>query len=100
MNYSLGISSKKIMSIVFLLITIAIALILSGIPMLVSTHEASLPLSEKKENFQPMAVVVQDVLPTIPIVSKPVIFKDNSKVFEHLIGVNSPNEKFNLIREF
>jgi len=58
---SLGISSRKITSIVFLLATIVISLVLSGIPILVS-HAVALPphLQEGMGNVQNDAISEDD----------------------------------------
>ena len=103
MKYSLGISSKKIASIVFLLITLVIALLLSGIPMFVSTHPATIPLSKgiiQQENFQPTAVIVEEKTEGTPIAVQPKVFEDTSKVFNHLTGLKPQGEQFNVIRNF
>lgn len=106
MKYSLGISSKKIASIVFLLITLVIALLLSGIPMFVSTHPATMPLLQKegfRSQIQPMSVVVEEKSvgeQSIQIAPQPKSVQDNSKEFDHLIGLNPSGERFHVIRNF
>lgn len=106
MKYSLGISSKKIASIVFLLITLVIALLLSGIPMFVSTHPATMPLLQKegfRSQLQPMPVVVEEKSvgkQSIQIVHQPKSVQDNSIEFDHLTSLKTPGERFHVIRNF
>ena len=103
MKYSLGISSKKIASIVFLLITLIISLLLSGIPMLISTHPSNIPLSKgiiQQENFEPTAVVVQENTNTIPSTTQSKVFEDTSKVFDYLTSLKTTGEQFNVVSNF
>ena len=77
---SLGISPRKITSIIFLLATIILSLLLSRIPMLVSNNLATIPVQEgmshKKmvkpfEHPLPRHIVVQEGMSTNPKLAKP-----------------------------
>lgn len=77
---SLGISPRKITSIIFLLATIILSLLLSRIPMLVSDNLATIPVQEGMSHKKmvkpfelplPRYTVVQEGMSTNPQLAKP-----------------------------
>lgn len=107
MKASLGISSRKIVSIMFLLATLFLSLILSGIPMLISTSPStSSPInlqegmvnSKPYENPLPNHVVVQEQAVSVPPLPK--YTKQSTKVFDQVFGLMEPGDKFRVIHNF
>jgi len=126
MKYTtLGISSRKAISIGFLVATIFIALLLSGIPMLISENVAMMPVLPMggRENFasslestktmpmrvDPVPVVLHDKA-TVPKEEK-IVGTDlgpspmpsstpATKVFDQIFSMNADGEKFNVISSF
>lgn len=83
MKISLGISPRKITSIIFLLATIILSLLLSRIPILVSNNLATIEVKEGMSNKKivkpfelplPRHIVVQEGMSNNPQLAKPFEF--------------------------
>ena len=117
MSFNLGISSRKIISIVFLVATIFVSLVLSSVPMLISNHSTSLPTTELnyRENMttilnEPKAKSFENVLPRHMAVEqhvnsitsiKPISSHDQStKSFDQIFSLAYTGENFNVVRNY
>jgi len=107
---SLGISPRKITSIVFLFATIILSLLLSGIPMLISNSLATIPVQEGMSTNPQLAKPFELPLPSPVIVQsqvKPIaktvpkyVNKQSTKVFDQVFGLMDPNSNFKLVQNF
>ena len=120
MHSILGISPRKTISIVFLLATIILSLILSGIPLLISTHIAKIPeikvlpstigarenmsgmvpLSKPAEKIIPNAQIITNNVREIPRNTVKSSNTQSTKVYDQVFGLMEPNERFGIVHDF